>query len=49
MFIWISGGGGPMGLLESPVLGRKYSVGNMINLRKILGLKLEKYWISLGL
>jgi len=40
--------------LESPVLGRKYSVGksgawpkifgwDMINLRKIFGLKLEKY------
>jgi len=34
---------------ESLALGRKYSVVNMINLWKIFGLKLEKYWISLEL
>ena len=48
------GGGEPMGLFESPALGRKYSVGKsgawpkifgwkLGVSRKIFGLKLEKY------
>jgi hypothetical protein len=54
------GGGEPMGLFESPALGRKYSVGKsgawpkifgwkLGVSRKIFGLKLEKSGISLGL
>ena len=54
------GGGGPMGLLEtrcfaeniwleSPVLGRKYSVGKSGAWPKIFGWELEKVWKIFGL
>ena len=43
------GGGRLMGLLESPVLGRKYSVGKSGAWPKIFGWELEKVWKIFGL